>query len=101
MNIKRFMLANCYDTMYNQGEWTWLDGQPWDFARWGENEPNGGNTENCLELVKWAEWVRSVFPFDCICICVCISICIYNCTYILYLYILQDFLKNLPHIKTI
>ena len=65
--IEKFQKGNFFwDTLYNQGEWTWLDGQPWDFARWGENEPNGGNTENCLELVKWAEWVRSVFPFDCI-----------------------------------
>ena len=42
------------------GEWTWLDGQPWDFVRWGEKEPNGGADENCLELVKWAEWVRII-----------------------------------------
>ena len=42
----------------------WLDGQPWDFSRWGDNEPNGGDTENCIELVKWADWVRIVFALS-------------------------------------
>ena len=36
----------------SEGNWTWLDGRPWQFDHWGEDEPNGGENENCLEMVK-------------------------------------------------
>ena len=33
-----------------EGVWKWEDGSPFDFTHWGTNEPNGNETENCLEL---------------------------------------------------
>jgi hypothetical protein len=35
-----------------EGNWTWLDGTPWDntSTSWGNGEPNGEQRENCLVL---------------------------------------------------
>ena len=35
-----------------QGNWSWTDGRPWQFESWGTNEPNGGESENCAEMVR-------------------------------------------------
>ena len=29
-----------------------MQGKPWTFQHWGSDEPNGGESENCLEMVK-------------------------------------------------
>lgn len=31
------------------GGWAWNDGDPLDFTNWESGEPNGGDTENCLQ----------------------------------------------------
>ena len=36
--------------------WTWEDGEPFTFTKWGENEPNGNDTENCLEINYYMDW---------------------------------------------
>ena len=35
------------------GVWIWEDGKPWGvYTAWISGEPNGGNSESCLEIVK-------------------------------------------------
>lgn len=37
--------------------WEWIDGTEIEFTNWMENEPNGGNTNNCGLVFKSAgEW---------------------------------------------
>ena len=40
----------------HEGTWTWEDGEPFTFTKWGENEPNGNDTENCLEINYYMDW---------------------------------------------
>jgi hypothetical protein len=40
----------------NEGTWTWLDGEPFTYSKWGESEPNGNVTENCLEITYSMDW---------------------------------------------
>ena len=38
----------------SEGNWTWLDHQPWQFDNFPDGEPNGQESENCLEMVPQA-----------------------------------------------
>ena len=40
----------------HEGTWTWLDGEPFTYSKWGESEPNGNDTENCLEITYSMDW---------------------------------------------
>ena len=33
-----------------EDSWIWEDGTPWGYTFWGQDEPNGGTSENCLLL---------------------------------------------------
>ncbi|KAA8590712.1 hypothetical protein FQN60_014646, partial [Etheostoma spectabile] len=33
-----------------EGTWKWVDGTPLNESYWASKEPNGGRTENCVEL---------------------------------------------------
>ena len=40
-----------------EGNWTWLDGTPWNFTKWAKDEPNNnGNNEDCMQLEKDRLW---------------------------------------------
>ena len=32
--------------------WSWLDGSSWDYTNWGQNQPDGGPTDNCIQIGK-------------------------------------------------
>ncbi|XP_018958711.1 ladderlectin-like [Cyprinus carpio] len=32
------------------GQWVWSDGTPYDYTNWCSNEPNGGDSENFVEI---------------------------------------------------
>lgn len=40
----------------HEGQWTWEDGEPFSYNHWGVNEPNGNETENCLEVDYNLNW---------------------------------------------
>ena len=48
----------------HEGSWTWIDGSPFEFTNWGEDEPSGDNTENCLEIVGAKNGVWNDVPCD-------------------------------------
>ena len=33
----------------HEGLWEWVDGEPFNFTDWADNEPNGDHNENCIE----------------------------------------------------
>ena len=35
-----------------ENNWRWTDGSPWTFAEWGENQPDKGSEENCLQIER-------------------------------------------------
>ena len=35
-----------------EGNWKWTDNTSLSFTDWRKEEPNGGETENCLELIR-------------------------------------------------
>lgn len=38
------------------GGWAWSDGAPLGFTNWESGEPNGGDSENCLEQYSSGRW---------------------------------------------
>lgn len=38
-----------------EATWVWSDRTPWDYENWSYEEPNGGDSENCV--VTWEEFV--------------------------------------------
>lgn len=55
-----------------EGIWTWVTDEPWNYSNWGESEPNGGTSENCLNYYgnysdgRWNDaTVDDSFPFIC------------------------------------
>ena len=40
----------------NEGTWKWGDGEPFTYTNWAKNEPNGNDTENCLEIDYYLKW---------------------------------------------
>ena len=38
-----------------EGTWTWLDNKPWEYDNFQGDEPNGGDKENCIEIVSYPE----------------------------------------------
>ena len=39
-----------------EGTWKWEDGEPFTYTNWAANEPNGNDTENCLEMDYYLQW---------------------------------------------
>ena len=35
-----------------ENNWRWTDGSPWTFTEWGENQPDKGSEENCLQIER-------------------------------------------------
>ncbi|XP_078393214.1 perlucin-like protein [Cetorhinus maximus] len=53
----------------SEGNWTWVDGTPVSFTRWGQGEPNNAEeNENCA-IIRRANWndVRCTDQFRFIC----------------------------------
>ncbi len=53
-----------------EGDWRWVDGEPWDYTHWRTGEPNGSADENCLTADWGAEaWndleCDATFPYVC------------------------------------
>jgi hypothetical protein len=52
----------------NAGTWTWADGRPWSYTRWGAGEGIGA-TEDCLLATSSNYWIdhpcSQPFPFVC------------------------------------
>ena len=40
----------------NEGTWIWEDNTEFTYTNWGANEPNGGESENCLEVDVYGTW---------------------------------------------
>ena len=38
----------------SEGNWAWLDHKPWQFDNFPDGGPNGGDSENCLEMKSMA-----------------------------------------------
>nr|XP_023686758.1 lactose-binding lectin l-2-like [Paramormyrops kingsleyae] len=38
-----------------EGTWLWIDGTPFDFAKWNPGEPNNHGKEDCVEINHGAE----------------------------------------------
>jgi len=38
------------------GGWAWNDGTPFSFTNWESGEPNGGSSENCVQLYSQGTW---------------------------------------------
>ena len=38
----------------SQGRWKWVTGENWAYTYWNNGEPNGGTSENCLEMREYA-----------------------------------------------
>ena len=38
-----------------EGTWRWIDDKAWSFSNFPDGEPNGGEEENCLEMVSYEE----------------------------------------------
>lgn len=39
--------------MHQEGNWTWISGEPLVYTRWGIGEPNGGISENAMLFYSW------------------------------------------------
>lgn len=37
----------------SEGNWTWADGSAYDYTDWMSGEPNGGTSENCVQINPW------------------------------------------------
>jgi len=45
------------DSLEPDGGWTWVTGEPWEFANWAAGEPNDwANDEDCLEVKPDGSW---------------------------------------------
>ena len=40
----------------NEGTWKWQDGSEFVYKNWGDNEPNGDTSENCMEINVYGTW---------------------------------------------
>lgn len=61
MNVTGFIGGSDVD---HEGTWTWIDGSAFQFSNWGEDEPSGDNTENCLEMVGTKNGTWNDVPCD-------------------------------------
>jgi hypothetical protein len=53
----RYMYLGATDNE-SEGEWTWVDGTPWDFTHWMSGQPNDyGGTEDYLATYDEGRWV--------------------------------------------
>lgn len=56
----------------NEGQWKWVNGEPFDFSAWEKGEPNGGRGENYVNMghvnpTKWNDastWARHPFVVE-------------------------------------
>jgi hypothetical protein len=39
-----------------EGTWSWITGEQWNYTNWNWGEPNGGNTDNCLHYYAPYVW---------------------------------------------
>lgn len=39
-----------------EGTWIWTDGEPFTYEYWNYNEPNGNESENCIEMNYELQW---------------------------------------------
>lgn len=40
----------------NEGTWSWITGEPFTYSNWELNEPNGGTTQNYLQMYSSGNW---------------------------------------------
>ena len=40
----------------NEGTWSWITGEPFTYSNWEPNEPNGGTTQNYLQMYSSGNW---------------------------------------------
>ena len=40
---------------YEEDSWFWLDHKPWNYQNFQGSQPDGGEEENCLEMVSYDE----------------------------------------------
>lgn len=39
-----------------EGNWSWVTGEPWSYENWSQNEPNGGLYEGFAEILTSTQW---------------------------------------------
>ena len=42
-----------FTDQYSEGSWVWANGETTGYTNWNSNEPNGGNTENCMHMNRF------------------------------------------------
>lgn len=40
----------------NEGTWSWITGEPFTYSNWEPNEPNGGTSQNYLQMYSSGNW---------------------------------------------
>lgn len=40
----------------NEGTWSWITGEPFTYSNWKPNEPNGGTSQNYLQMYSSGNW---------------------------------------------
>lgn len=40
----------------NEGTWSWITGEPFTYSNWEPNEPNGGTSQNYLQMYSSGKW---------------------------------------------
>ena len=40
----------------NEGTWSWITGESFTYSNWEPNEPNGGNSQNYLQMYSSGNW---------------------------------------------
>lgn len=40
----------------NEGTWSWITGEPFTYSSWEPNEPNGGTSQNYLQMYSSGNW---------------------------------------------
>ena len=58
---QNFIVSGVYDHLWlgttdeaDESTWRWVTGENWDFTYWNNDEPNGGTSENYLEMRHFA-----------------------------------------------
>lgn len=55
--IKKYLKVPCLwlggTDEVEEGKWTWVTGEPWDYENWSSGEPNNSNNEDYLQIKEY------------------------------------------------